>query len=398
MSIPVGAKAEKDQFFGRTRELDDLWGLFDKNHVVLSGPRRLGKTSLLQRLVDEAEARGWHAVLVDLEGPSTVEGMLSELERSLPDTAIVRWLERVKTKAGRAADRLRNVEINLPGGFGGGLELQPPPTTPWAEQAQRLQARLAPKPVLILVDEFSVFLEKLIARDRDNTEHLLAWLRTWRLASNVQCRFVFSGSIGINTLLIRHKLNTYFNDCYDFRLEAFSNPEATAMIGEELSRECRPFEKDVPDYLCDRVGWLSPYYVNLLLLESLRAARDRETEHKAATSPMSKADVDDGYERLLSVRSRFVHWAQRLERDLSSPDLAIAKKVLGAVATAPQGLTRRQLLARLNKVEPDPNLRAERLDRALWHLEEDGYLSTEGDRSRFLSFLLREYWRRNHGR
>lgn len=398
MSIPVGAKAEREQFFGRVRELGDFWDLLERNHVVLSGPRRLGKTSLLQRLVDDSSARGWHAVLVDLQGHSSVEGMLSELERRLPDGAIVRWLEAVKRTTGRAADRLRKVEINLPGGFGGGLDLQAPPTASWASQAHRLQARLASQPVLILVDEFSVFLEKLIARDRAGAEQLLGWLRTWRCASNVQCRFVFSGSIGINTLLTRQKFITYFNDCFDFRLQAFSRAEATAMVREELVRECRPHAAEVPDHICDRVGWLSPYYVNLLLLESLRAARDRETEQGVSASPVLKTDVEDGYERLLAVRSRFVHWAQRLERDLAPLELSIAMKVLASVSRKPEGLTRRQLLARLNVVEPDPGVRSERLERALWHLEEDGYVSTERDRVQFLSFLLRDYWHRNHGR
>jgi hypothetical protein len=398
MSIPVGAKAEKEQFFGRVRELRDFWDLLDRNHVVLSGPRRLGKTSLLQRLVDDSSALGWHGVLLDLQGHDSVEAMLSELERRLPEAAIARWLDAVKRTTGRAADRLQKVEISLPGGFGGGLDLQPPPASAWTPQAHRLQARLASQPVLILVDEFSVFLERLIARDRPGAEQLLGWLRTWRCASNVQCRFVFSGSIGINTLLTRHRLITYFNDCYDFRLQAFSRAEAAAMVREELACERRPYAEEVPERICDRVGWLSPYYINLLLLESIRAARDRETEQGVSVSPMLETDVEDGYERLLAVRSRFVHWAQRLERDLAPHDLSFAMKVLASVSRTPEGLTRRQLLARLNAMEPDPAVRSQRLERALWHLEEDGYLSTDSERVRFLSFLLRDYWHRNHGR
>ena len=398
MAIPVGAKAEKDQFHGRSRELADLWGLFELNHIVLSGPRRLGKTSLLQRLVDDASAKGWPAVLIDVQGHGRVEDMLGELERSLPDTAIKRWLDSAKTQVGHAADRLRKVELKLPGGFGAALELQAPPAAAWAAQAQRLQARLASQPVLILIDEFSVFLEKLIAQDKPGAEMLLGWLRTWRCTSGVQCRFVFTGSIGLNTLLTRHRLTTYFNDCYDFRLQAFTRPEAIAMVQAQLQREARAHAPEVAGYLCDRVGWLSPYYVNLLLLEALRAARDREAERNTPASALTTTDVDDGYDRLLATRSRFVHWYQRLERDLTATDLAVALKVLDSVSGKPDGSTQRQLLARLNALEPDPPTRLRRLDQALWHLAEDGYLDTDGDRIRFLSFLLRDYWQRNHGR
>jgi hypothetical protein len=109
-------------------------------------------------------------------------------------------------------------------------------------------------------------------------------------------------------------------------------------------------------------------------------------------------DVDYGYDRLLAVRSRFTHWFQRLERVLSPTDLTFTLRILGAVATSEQGLTRRQVLARLSKLEPDPDRRAARLDQAMLGLEEDGYLDASGERIQFPSFILRDYWRRNHGR
>ncbi|WP_300451906.1 ATP-binding protein [Accumulibacter sp.] len=398
MSIPVGSKAEGGQFHGRQRELSDLWDLFESNNVLLSGPRRLGKSSILQRLADDAPSHGWHAVLIDLQGHGTAEEMLAEIDRALPEPAIKRWLETARKGAGRAADRLRKLELRLPGGLGGSIDLQAPPAAAWAPQAQRIQSRLAPQPVLILFDEFSVFLEKLISHDRAVAELLVGWLRTWRLASQVQCRFVFSGSVGLNTLLTRHHLITCFNDCYDFRLQAFSRREAIAMLEAELRGEGWPHAPDVPGHICDRVGWLSPFYVNLLLVEALRAARDRQAEAGVSGTPLTTNDVDDGYERLLAVRSRFVHWSQRLERDLAKDALTVALRVLAAVAARTDGLTRRQLVARLATVEPDPDARARRFDEVLWHLEEDGYLTTEADRVSFPSFLLRDYWQRNHGR
>lgn len=400
MSIPVGAKAEREQFHGRARELTDLWDLFETNNVVLSGPRRLGKTSILQRLCDDAPSHGWNAALVDLQGHSAVENVLAEIERAIPDTSITRWIDAARRGAGRATDRLKKLELKLPGGLGGALDLQAPPTTAWSQQAQRVQSRLSGQPILLLIDEFSVFLEKLINADRSDAEHLLGWLRTWRCASQVQCRFVFSGSVGLNTLLTRHKLITYFNDCYDFRLQAFTRFEAIAMVQAELMAEDKQYAPEVPDHICNRVGWLSPYYVNLLLLEAMRAARDRESEAGVTNTPLVVPDVDDGYERLLAVRSRFVHWSQRLERDLPSDALTVARRVLGAVAAKPDGLTRKQLLARLDVIEPDADTRLRRLETVLWHLEEDGYLTAEDDggRVRFPSFLLRDYWHRNHGR
>ncbi len=86
--------------------------------------------------------------------------------------------------------------------------------TSWSPIALDLQQRLTEMPVLILIDEFTVFLEKLLAKDVAETERLLGWLRAWRLGSGVVCRFVFSGSIGFNALLNRYGISTRFNDCY----------------------------------------------------------------------------------------------------------------------------------------------------------------------------------------
>jgi hypothetical protein len=300
MSIALGNKAEGAAFFDRENERQDLWRYLEGDHVVLSGPRRLGKSSLLQRLADEAAGQGLLARLVDVGGVDTPAGFIDALDRAFPDQTIAGHLRGAGDAVDRLMSRLRKVDMKLPGGLGGGIELQAPPDAAWSQSARHLQERLSQAPVLLLVDEVSVFLEKVLARDQPDTVRLLAWLRGWRQQSGLACRFLFSGSIGLNALL--------------------------------------------------------------------------------------------------AVRSRFTHWYQRLERDLSPTDLTFTLRILGSVATADQGLTRRQVLARLGKLEPDPDRRAARLDQAMLGLEEDGYLDASGEHIQFPSFILRDYWRRNHGR
>jgi hypothetical protein len=398
MTIKLGGKADGDSFFDRENEREDLWRHLEGDHVVLSGPRRLGKTSILQRMADEAAAKGSIAVLVDVGGLDTPAAFIDALHRAFPDATVAGHLREAGKTVGGWLSRLKKVDVKLPGGLGGGIEMQAPPDAAWSDDARRLQERLSAAPALLLVDEVSVFLEKSLARDHSDTVKLLSWLRAWRQQSALVCRFLFSGSVGLNALLARHGLVTYFNDCYDFRLGPFSERAALDMLATECQREGWVPEPGTLPYLCGRVGWLSPFYLNLLLDSALSAARDRRQETGAEDRRLLETDLDGGYDRLLTVRSRFIHWYQRLERDLSPPDLAFALRILGAVAGSDQGLTRRQLLARLSKIEPDPDRRAARLDTAMLALEEDGYLDAAGERIQFPSFLLRDYWRRNHGR
>lgn len=398
MPIKLGNKADGEDFFDRETEREDLWRYLEGNHIVLSGPRRLGKTSLLQRLAEEAADKGLLARLIDVEGLDTSEGFIGEIERAFPDATVGGYLKAASGRVSEWLVRLKKVDVKLPGGFGGGLELQAMPDTPWRESAIRLQQRLGTAPVLILMDEFSVFLEKMLARDPGETERLLGWLRAWRQQSDLTCRFLFSGSIGLNALLARHRLSTRFNDCHDFRLGPFKKGAALAMLTSEAGRENWHVEEVDLEHLCARTGWLSPFYLNLLLATTIEAARDRLLETGSSERILVRSDIDDAYDRLLATRSRFIHWHQRLGRDLTEPRLGFTLAILGAVAKAEDGLTRRQLQARLQRLERDPDKRAERLNDAMLLLEEDGYLHDDGERIRFLSFLLRDYWKRNHAR
>ncbi len=127
MPIRLGNKADGDDFFDREREREDLWRHLEGNHIILSGPRRLGKTSLLQRLAEEAEAHGLVARLVDVGGFDTTAGVIAALDRALPDQTIAGHLHAAGKAAGDWLARVRKLDLKLPGGVGGSIEVQAPP-------------------------------------------------------------------------------------------------------------------------------------------------------------------------------------------------------------------------------------------------------------------------------
>jgi formylglycine-generating enzyme required for sulfatase activity len=372
-STPV----EGDDFFGRETECEDLWRYLADDNILLIGPRRIGKTSLLRRIEDESSGQGHLGLFVDMEGCNT-------------PAAFIAILDRIVTNAGITGE--------LQGAANGGIEVQAPPEAGWTEAARRLRARLSAQSILLLLDEFSVFLEHALAKDRADTVGLLSWLRDWRTQLRPTCRFVFSGSPRLDGLLARHGLRYFFNDVIVFKLGPFSEQQALQMLGVAGEREGWAVTAETLKYLCDRVGWLSPFYLNLLLDSTIRAASDRVQQSSAAVHQLTRSDVDDGSNRLIAERPPFSHWYDHLKYDLDLADLAFALRILGAVATSKTGLTRRQLLARLARLEPDPDRRAARLHQAILYLEEDGYLDASGGRIQFPSSILRDYWRRHHVR
>lgn len=396
--MKLGNIATGDDFYGRETECADLWRYLEKDHVVASGPRRLGKSSIVNRMCEQATANGILAGHVDVQGSDSVQSFIDEIGKKFPDARIKSHIATMGQQAKNWLGVVKKVEVKGPGGIGAALELQLTINQPWTHSAQALQSRLRDAPVLIFIDEFSVFLHKLLQQDAKQAEALLAWLRAWRVSPGVACRFIFTGSIGLNALLESYGLSAQVNDCYEYPIGPFKRSTALAMIKKFAEADRWLIIDATIAHLCERVGWLSPYYLCLLLDQTMQAARDRRDENPGQLKELLATDVDDAWERLLSARSRFIHWEQRLMRDLNGLDLAFATLILTALSKAATGLTQKQLNARLAKLEADPAARAARLQNILAKLQEEGYLSPPdaATRLKFLSFLLRDYWSRNH--
>ena len=405
--MKLGGPATGEEFFGRAQELDDLWSRLESDHIRLPGVRRLGKTSILKRLLADASDRGVLAQWLDVSDIDSGMGFVSRLDRAFPEKTIGRFLSDGKQRVGNWLNIVRKVDFKLPAEAGGGnvsVELAGSSIPEWQTAAEELYKRLHDKPLLILLDEFPVMLEKLVQRDREEAGQLLAWLRIWRQSPGA-CRFVFTGSIGLQSLLERHGLGETMNDCYSYPLGAYTRKDARG-----LWRHFAPIadpktswhvEDAVIEHALNRVGWWSPYFLSLLLDESMRAARDRLEECPASATDEPRieiVDVDDAYEKLLAERSRFHYWEQRLKKSLEPADLDFCLKLLTLLSRSSDGLTQRQLSSRLSRREPDPDRREQRLQELLVRLTDEGYTSPPDGNSRiqFLSFPLRDWWNRNH--
>lgn len=364
--MKLGSIATGADFFDRANEIADLWRYLANDHVVASGPRRLGKSSIVNKLREEAVEKELLAAHVDVQGIDSVQAFIDQVSNHFPDDSVRGYLSALSKHASAWFSVVKKVELTGPGGFGGGFELKGATDKPWYSSALALQARLTDVPVLIFVDEFSVFLQKLLERDQKEAEAFLAWLRAWRVTPNIACRFLFTGSIGLNPLLEKYGLTAQFNDCFEYSIGPFKLKAARDMLILFARREDWVISEEIAKNLCDRVGWLSPYYLCLLLEQTMLAARDRIDEASSldlSPKELTTQDAGDAYERLISARSRFTHWESRLKRDLQGIDLSFASLVLTALAKNQSGLTKRQLYARLAKIESDIDSRSERLQK-----------------------------------
>ena len=93
ISNKIGPPVEGSDFFGREREINLANKLLDKGHsLLLSAPRRIGKSSLAKKLIEEKKTIGWKCVYMDLEETTTEEGFLNLIIGALRENDLWRHI------------------------------------------------------------------------------------------------------------------------------------------------------------------------------------------------------------------------------------------------------------------------------------------------------------------
>ena len=246
---------------------------------------------------------------------------------------------------------------------------------------------------LLLVDELPIFVLALLHQDPTGARArtFLNWFRQLRLDPDASrhVRWILAGSIGLDTVTQRLRLGDTINDLFLFNDLGPFSPEVAdeflAALGQSYGLHLAP---SVKAHLRDRLGWLIPYHLQLFF----SGLRDQVGPGGRVTD----AEVDSVYEALLSPSKKgyFDYWEQRLTEELGAPDDRHALDLLNAVAKNPEGEPLRVLQAVLGARLPDPEQRDRQLRYLIDVLQSDGYLVLDGERFRFRSSLLRDFWAR----
>ena len=84
MRSATGRWVSGSDFFDRESELQVLKSrVCDGNHVLLTGQRRMGKTSVVRELGRQLEAEGWIILFADVEGATCPEDAIAEIARTV---------------------------------------------------------------------------------------------------------------------------------------------------------------------------------------------------------------------------------------------------------------------------------------------------------------------------
>lgn len=210
----------------RERELEDLIRLAESNsNSRLTAPRRYGKTTLLKRVREEAEAFGMNTVYVNLYGLLSVEEAANRIEdayrKSLHGAArnfVVGLIRTFRPKA-RIPKTGVSVEPTLDTDIGRRLA--------WLLDLPVKIMEKTGNPTLVVFDEFQDILE---------TKPPLDGLIRSRLEQHEeQASYIFAGSqIGMMSKLFDDRARPFYGQARAVRLEPLPDDALAVYIGDRF--------------------------------------------------------------------------------------------------------------------------------------------------------------------
>lgn len=393
----TGSPVEHDDFFDRPRDLARLQReLANGANSLLTAPRRVGKTSLVLRLCELERQAGRCAVFINVEGCHDELAFAEKLVDGLSESGLhPEPLSRVSLAFRKARQALSGLKVGA-AGVDMTIAAEDPDHTTLGRAVESVFRKIESggKPVLLAIDEMPELLLAL-ARDEHGTERvsrLLHWLRALRQTYRQNVRWIFLGSIGLDSFVDDRNLRKAINDLTPLNLEALAMEEADRFLSQLGESNGLPLSAQQRALIIDRVGWPLPHHLQIVF-------------HALIDSGTTQADavaVDAAFAHLLLPNnlSQFDTWRQRLEEQFDQSDATAAKDILRHLCQHAGGRKRAQVLNALmsTRQNVDPAAVEDRLARLLLLLQRDGYLLESAGRYAFRSFLLREYWHRREVR
>ena len=392
MTSSTGRWVSGPDFFDREAELRILEErVRAANHVLLTGQRRMGKTSIARELGRRlTESGGWVALFTDVEDATCPEDVIADIARAAyPVRPIVSRLSGIATLAQRMLGAVEEVGVSgfrlkIRAGLNAGN---------WKDHGERLLQGCADhdERVLLVVDELPIFLKRMLRESDGATlvEGFLSWLRgALQSLGGDSPVLIVSGSIGLMPMVQRLGIPDRINYLEPFRLGPWRREASVACFHQLATSTALSIEDGVAGAVYDALGIGIPHHVQSFF------ARLREHAIMENRDRVTVADVEVVYRTGLlgpSGQNDLAHYETRLRDGLDDESRSIAMEILAEAATqeAFTAAARSRLGEIYSRVVDNANGRITEILDVLVH---DGYLEDSDIGYTFPLRLLKDWW------
>ena len=394
MKANPGGYIPPDEVLGRDKLTQHLWRILERQSLILSAERRMGKTCVIKKMMAKAP-HGKLLIYRDLEFVHTTLEFVEMIFREVEE-----YLSRSRRRAERARRffaQLSGTELQLSiEGFGGGITLPDVIAPHWKTLLTKTIEDLIEhqdRTVILFWDEVPLMLDNIKKRNGENEAmEVLDTLRSLR-QMHPDLRMVFTGSIGLHHIITSLKRAGYANDpTNDMGTEDV--PPLSPDDAQELARLLLEGESILTDDLQPTARAIAevvdgnPYYIHHVIsqMRDRGGVQNEATVHEIVNTCFTHP-LDPWHMR---------HYRDRMDTYYTPEERPFALGLLDVLAASDQPLPFDELFNLLkSRMETEES---EMVRDMLILLQRDHYVLQQPDGAyRFRFPLIQRWWRLDRG-
>lgn len=393
MKLSIGKTATGDNFFQRDKVIAEIYeALEEGQNLLLSAPRRVGKTSIIHYIKDNP-SEDYYCVYVDTEDVSDSQTFFRVLLKAIFDIEnkhrFLKTIEKAGKKLKGFLSSIENVEV---GGVKIDFNDKSDEKLDYYEKFKDFLEKvdLDGRTILLMVDEFPVTIEHI--RDEQGEQAARNFLKQNRAIRqndkyNQKIKFIYTGSIGLLSVVKKLNATADVNDIQTYKLRPLSLKDALDLAQMLLANYDIETSEEVLTYLLkEKIEWLIPFHIQLAIKEIRDLYRREERE-------VNKSFIDEAFNELILNGSIYLeHYRGRLSQVFNRNELILVHELL-------KKLTEDTSIAELYLYDLAVKHQLEdSFKNILLTLEYDGYIAETNEKQwRFYSPILKKWWSKNVG-
>lgn len=386
MKTIVGSPARKEQFYKRPDVRRIILEAVSSNHnLLISAPRRVGKTSILFDLIDEPD-ENIYAVYVNTEGVDDPDTFFCKLLKEILNADNLenfgKFSGRSKSLLKEWASRISEISLGQVS-----LKLNSAEKRSNYEQFYEFLdgIQLEGRQILLMIDEFPMTIEHIYEKFGEQvTSKFLDDNRALRQmpSINSKIKFIYTGSIGLFTAVKKIRCTDRVNDLKEIRIRPLKREDAKILIRELLGEKISGVISDkIIDYILEKIEWWIPFYFQLIVEEIADLINFEEKK-------LNKATVDIAFLKVVEHGNiYFEHFKSRLLKIFKDQNLEFVKSLLLDIKQS-SSYSKNQAIDLSNKTGVFPIF-----DDIIEVLKHDGYIVEETGIYKFYSPIIKQWWR-----
>lgn len=386
----IGNAVSGRDFFERPKVISRITRSLEAgNHIYLSAPRRVGKTSIMNYLQDN-QWEGWHFIYEITESIGDIEEFYKILAKKVIESQVFKGLPRVSDRLKKAAEILIqhiNISVDLPFIK---ISTQNTEKINFHSEFEKIleELELDGEHLVIMIDEFPKTLENIM--NRQDKKEALRFLQTFRdlvhnpkITNKVQ--FLLTGSIGLPPIVKKLDALHLITMLNVIEVPPLTTEEAEQMLLQILNHYQVKITDEAIKTILKEIDWLIPFHVQLAAQEIIDVF---ETEENTIDNQL----VTKAFNQILHHRNNiyFEIYLERLKKNLDTPDYKFANELLERMANKDT----------IDKAEiHDLSVKhgvAETYKATLESLVYDGYINNHDNANyyRFNSAIFKLWWKK----